>query len=410
VNATLYHRMQFALALFATLIALSVSAPTKDSPCEPVSVLGDFNLTKYTSHKWFIQKQQAIKYLPVNERFCVVATYDQTDATHVKVHNYANIGKVNGEVDDSDTHVKALGGICGKATSETGKLAVGPCDLSIISHFAFGPYWVVAAGDDNCVKADCPQPETYTWAFVSGGQPTIKTAGGCTPGTGVNNAGMWIFTSDSDRNQTQIDMIDAIGTQKGFDMSMLGDVVQAGCKYAPAAPNATLIAPNADTTLYKTSGDECGEATLDSKYASYAEKFAGLKEGTCASQGYTVADGSQTMKVPVLGDITIAKFKKATVDDIWAMTEAEEAPCCQGACKVAGQEKYYSLASGIHGDKHCGECCMDPKHYNLYHFFEKNLTKAEGNSPCSGFGYQKYDSTVTHGVWPVTMTLDLYNQ
>merc|ERR1712166_218851 len=76
---------------------------------------------------------------------------------------------------------------------------------------------------------------------------------------------------------------------------------------------AGLMAAADQTTLYKISKGECGEATLDSKYASYAEKFAGLAAGTCASQGYTVADGSQTVKVPVLGDITIAKFKKASV-------------------------------------------------------------------------------------------------
>jgi hypothetical protein len=71
-----------------------------------------------------------------------------------------------------------------------------------------------------------------------------------------------------------------------------------------------LSAPNDDVTLYKVSGDECGQATLDSKYASYAEKFAGLKEGTCAALGFTKADGTQTLKVPVLGDITISKFAK----------------------------------------------------------------------------------------------------
>merc|ERR1719331_1743027 len=68
-----------------------------------------------------------------------------------------------------------------------------------------------------------------------------------------------------------------------------------------------------DVTLYKLSGDECGQSTLDKKYESYAIKFAGLKEGTCASVGYSVPDGSKTMKVPVLGDITIAKFKKSSM-------------------------------------------------------------------------------------------------
>merc|ERR1711990_669998 len=85
-------------------------------------------------------------------------------------------------------------------------------------------------------------------------------------------------------------------------------------------------------------------------------------------------------------------------------------PCCVGTCNAtAGEEKYWSIASGIFGTKHCGECCMKPSDYKLYHFFEKNLTKSASASPCSGFGYTKYDSTVTHGFGPVKMTLDLYD-
>jgi len=92
---------------------------------------------------------------------------------------------------------------------------------------------------------------------------------------------------------------------------------EGGVKGTGASTVVTLLPEfakiDAQTSLYKISGDECGQATLDSKYASYAEKFAGLSAGTCASQGYTVADGTQTLKVPVLGDLTISKFKKATV-------------------------------------------------------------------------------------------------
>merc|ERR1711865_1176834 len=89
---------------------------------------------------------------------------------------------------------------------------------------------------------------------------------------------------------------------------------------------------------------------------------------------------------------------------------ASSEPCCQGACKVAGEEKYYSVAKSLSGTKHCGECCMNPKSYNLYHFFEKNLTLADNDTPCATtFGYTKYDSTVTHGFGPVKMTLDLYD-
>jgi len=92
------------------------------------------------------------------------------------------------------------------------------------------------------------------------------------------------------------------------------------------------------------------------------------------------------------------------------LVAVEDTPCCVGACKVAGEEKYYSVAQSIFGTKHCGECCMNPKNYNLYHIFEKNLTHADNDSPCAKtFGYTKYDSTATHGFGPVKMTLDLYD-
>lgn len=85
--------------------------------------------------------------------------------------------------------------------------------------------------------------------------------------------------------------------------------------------------------------------------------------------------------------------------------------CCVGACKNPGEEKYWSIAKGIFGGAHCGECCMDPKKYGLFHFFEKNLTKSVNTvTPCADFGYTVYDSTPTHGFGPVSMTLDLYNK
>jgi len=84
-------------------------------------------------------------------------------------------------------------------------------------------------------------------------------------------------------------------------------------------------------------------------------------------------------------------------------------PCCQGHCADPTKEKYYSVAKSLFGKKHCGECCMDPKKYKLFHLFEANLTKADNDSPCKAFGYTVYDSTDTHGFGPVSMTLDLYD-
>ena len=104
----------------------------------------------------------------------------------------------------------------------------------------------------------------------------------------------------------------------------------------------------------------------------------------------------------------------ANVSQVHEMSPAEhtgaQEPCCQGKCSVAGEEKYWSIASGILGKQHCGEACMKPSQYNLYHFFEKNLTKSDSYTPCSDFGFTVYDSTPTHGFGPVKMTLDLYNK
>ena len=68
-----------------------------------------------------------------------------------------------------------------------------------------------------------------------------------------------------------------------------------------------------DVTLYKASNDECGEATLDAKYEKQAEQFAGLTEGTCSSVGYTVAAGTKTLTVPVIGQVTVSLFKKGAL-------------------------------------------------------------------------------------------------
>merc|ERR1711965_99499 len=66
--------------------------------------------------------------------------------------------------------------------------------------------------------------------------------------------------------------------------------------------------------------------------------------------------------------------------------------CCVGACKPP-LEKYYSIAKDLFGHVNCGECCMDPKDYKLYHFFEKNLTKANDDFFCKHQGYTEYEST-----------------
>jgi len=118
---------------------------------------------------------------------------------------------------------------------------------------------------------------------------------------------------------------------------------------------------------------------------------------------------SKQTKVP-------AKLCQAALTKVWNSLATKEcspsstkAPCCQNHCADPSQAKYYSIAKSMHGVPHCGEACMDPKNFKLFHVFEPNLTKAENDSPCKEFGYTEYDSTATHGAGPISMTLDLYD-
>jgi len=163
-------------------------------------------------------------------------------------------------------------------------------------------------------------------------------------------------------------------------------------------------------TIHKTLQDECAEATLDGSVAGYASKLPGVKTGNCASEGFFLPlppTQSDFWNVPVLGAVAIHKFTKPF--ETSPTTAVAAKPCCRGTCSEPGMKKYWSIAHGLFGTKHCGECCMDPKKYNLYHFFEKNLTLSDQPSPCHAFGFTKYDSTVTHGFGPIKMTLDLYD-
>ena len=52
---------------------------------------------------------------------------------------------------------------------------------------------------------------------------------------------------------------------------------------------------------------------------------------------------------------------------------------------------------------------MRPSLFWLYKIFEPNLEKADTNTPCADRGYTTYKFSPTHGVWPLTVTLDLYD-
>lgn len=157
---------------------------------------------------------------------------------------------------------------------------------------------------------------------------------------------------------------------------------------AIAVSGSTVSFPHTGTT-----GDCMGDA-LRSQGKDASKYYLDVNDdGTLAFH----SDGYPTLKMK--------PCSSATVEEEVVQTE----PCCQGACKTAGQAKYYSISRSLFGARHCGECCMDPKDYPTYHLFERNLTRATSSTPCAGFDFAKYDSTVTHGFGPIKMTLDLYD-
>ena len=53
---------------------------------------------------------------------------------------------------------------------------------------------------------------------------------------------------------------------------------------------------------------------------------------------------------------------------------------------------------------------MKPTDFWIYKLFEPGLAQDNSTTtPCALRGYSLYDKTETHGVWPVTAVLDMYN-
>ncbi len=90
---------------------------------------------------------------------------------------------------------------------------------------------------------------------------------------------------------------------------------------------------------------------------------------------------------------------------LFAFVTSEEM-CCE-ECTVEGEIKYYSIDKLFN---RCGECCMNPDQYWIYHIFESGLTEAEVDHPCYELGYTEYEKTETHGAMGITMTLDKYKK
>jgi len=205
-----------ASAAPAAAAAANSSVAFAGGACKQVTTQPDFSLQSFAAKRWYIQQQMPVLYLPASQDYCVYAEYQilskpTLTGYTVKVHNYAQ--DENGKAHDSGSF------ICAKVSdaANPAKLEVGPCFLPPVQGITSGPYWVLA------------YDEAEGYALVSGGQPTIGGKDGCRTGSGVNGAGLWIFTRARLRNEALVQKVRGIASGKGFDLGVLKDVDQTKC-------------------------------------------------------------------------------------------------------------------------------------------------------------------------------------
>lgn len=207
---------------------------------------GGFSLDEYVSRPWHVQMQVPIVYQPVENLFCVRATYAllSESESRAEAETDTETGMDQGVFDDdirisvvNECRRRSVEGpscgtknmpLCARTSSRAarkpdtepqGRLQVGPCFLSSVF---YGPYWVVAYGNGE-------------WVVVSGGEPENqgeKTDNTCTTETErVNGSGLWIMTrkqvADKDIIQAAVNAAEKLG----FDVAMLVPVAQKGCVY-----------------------------------------------------------------------------------------------------------------------------------------------------------------------------------
>lgn len=182
--------------------------------CPTVTPPTNFSLDSWITNNepgnfsWYMHQMMPISYLPESNFYCVAARYEAGDK--VKVFNYLNVEKVNGETKSTN--------ICGtvKNKEAPAELTVAPCFLPA---FLGGPYWIVHYDEKSGL------------GLISGGQPTVETPNGCRTGTGVNGSGLWIALRTQERNEDLIQRGRAILSDLGFDVTVLLNVNHKECKY-----------------------------------------------------------------------------------------------------------------------------------------------------------------------------------
>merc|ERR1712151_1169129 len=138
-------------------------------------------------------------------------------------------------------------------------------------------------------------------------------------------------------------------------------------------PSEQVSSSATDTcSLYAIDGATCGQSDLDCKYVKYAKLAEkSLKDGTCASQGYTVKGSTTTKSYPVIGDIVIPQYTKPSKPVSSSATDT---------CSLYA----------IDGDT-CGQSDLDCNYVKYAKLAEKSLQ----DGTCASQGYTVKGSTQT---------------
>jgi len=214
-----------SVPVFLGVLAVASAAPAFNATeglasgsCKEVVTQPDFDLGAFASKRWYAQQQMPVLYLPASEDYCVYAEYQVLSKPTllgytVQVHNYAEDS--SGGVHDSGKIICARPG----DAKDPAKLEVALCLLPPISGISTGAYWVLAYS------------EAEGYALISGGQPTNSGPDGCRTGSGVNGAGLWIFTREQQRDEALVQKVRGIAQSQGFDLGVLLDVDQTRCPF-----------------------------------------------------------------------------------------------------------------------------------------------------------------------------------
>jgi lipocalin len=227
------------MTFFFFTVAFLLASPTSAfffglfnrNDCPDVEPPTDFDIDQYISKTWYIQRQQVNSYQPERDLFCVIATYDDVGRRQwfrkaITVRNYGNRDSVN---NPTGSRGGVLCATQSRPNSAPAKLAVAPCFLPP-ALFA-GPYWVVAFAPD------------YSWAIVTGGQPSEEGECGaeedfCTNKIGGtlfgNGEGLWFFTRAQMPALGVITAMEAKALELGICTAEMKTVVHEDCNYEGA--------------------------------------------------------------------------------------------------------------------------------------------------------------------------------